>query len=441
MGKKSEDLKYIESCINNIIAKNDIEENLANIERVLQRTFNKSFTLSISTNEVHDFFAVNVFPVTKDLSEICEKICASLELDDYDARNVSDATVLRWKVSSSWNVELDSDMLYDISNKYNATDVVTAMLHEIIRVIYSPTVPLTVYRVFRESATDMGMVVRALFKHKKIQMLLRLAFLECCESKIFTDIKSENACENMQAIHDGLNCLGYMDDYNSLVNRFITNGNMSKFVYRTFDDVKRDIRSIVLWITNIIKELEFNKKRLREALESEQLRSSSDVVKANLKIIYNEFFEGVTDSYRALLSETWNDKPVDKYASLMCYNNIVESCKHIVKEAMVSLFDKQGKLKKVSQLDIDVLNAETGRIETHDDKIYLLDRIYDKLKIVDAGLEYIESGDTRHVVKQTKQQLLDYKKQLEDLRQVVLATRIIEKDYGVFIKYPKGYEG
>ena len=110
-------------------------------------------------------------------------------------------------------------------------------------------------------------------------------------------------------------------------------------------------------------------------------------------------------------------------------------------EAANSVFDKNGKLKKVSQLDIDVLAVDAERIETHDDKIYLLDRIYDKLQILEAGIDYLESGDRQKVVKQSKNTLIDMKKQLEDLRKVVLSTRIIEKEYGVFIKYPKGYEG
>ena len=72
--------------------------------------------------------------------------------------------------------------------------------------------------------------------------------------------------------------------------------------------------------------------------------------------------------------------------------------------------------------------------------IYLLDRIYDKLHLIEAGLEYIESGQ-KDKVYQSKNTLTDLKRQLEDLRAQVLATRIIEKDYGVFVRYPKGYEG
>ena len=42
---------------------------------------------------------------------------------------------------------------------------------------------------------------------------------------------------------------------------------------------------------------------------------------------------------------------------------------------------------------------------------------------------------------QSKRTLTDMKEQLEELRKNILATKIIDKSYGVFIRAPKGYEG
>jgi hypothetical protein len=70
----------------------------------------------------------------------------------------------------------------------------------------------------------------------------------------------------------------------------------------------------------------------------------------------------------------------------------------------------------------------------------VLDLIYDKLDLVNAALDYIEQGKTDKV-NQSKSTLTNFKNQLEKLRQTVLNTQVKEKQYGVFIKYPKGYEG
>ena len=46
------------------------------------------------------------------------------------------------------------------------------------------------------------------------------------------------------------------------------------------------------------------------------------------------------------------------------------------------------------------------------------------------------------MTKETIQHNCDcFKKQMERLRQEILATRIVDKQYGLYIKYPAGYQG
>lgn len=439
---KSEDFKYIEECIARIKNHDDVEDNLTRIERALYRAFELNFKVSIARNDVNDFFAVNVFPGMAYIHRFPDLMAKTLieRLDPEEKLDDSAIIAEEWASCQMWFVELDHTMLYSNTVSYSPADIMSAILYEIARIVYTDTVPRLVFDRFRYAVNDTNRLVRALFQNTKIQMLMDLAIVECCQSKMFSKISDDanNTCTPMCAL---LTSMGYLDDYNRLVTKFISDGKTTELVYKTHVDVSKDIKVIFIWIINMIKELEFNKKRLRDAIESERLRASSDVVKTILNAINSEFFEGVTDSYRLLLSEQWNATPVDKYAGLVAFENLVKSCKRIMTEATSSVFDKNGKLKKISQLDIDIIAVDVDRIETHDDKIYVLDKIYDKLQICEAGLDYIESGDSNKKVNQSKQTLLSMKKQLEDLRRMTLATRIIEKEYGVFIKYPKGYEG
>lgn len=439
---KSEDFKYIEECIARIKNHDDVEDNLTRIERALYRAFELNFKVSIARNDVNDFFAVNVFPGMAYIHRFPDLMAKTLieRLDPEEKLDDSAIIAEEWASCQMWFVELDHTMLYSNTVSYSPADIMSAILYEISRIVYTDTVPRLVFDRFRYAVNDTNRLVRALFQNTKIQMLMDLAIVECCQSKMFSKISDDanNTCTTMCAL---LTSMGYLDDYNRLVTKFISDGKTTELVYKTHVDVSKDIKVIFIWIINMIKELEFNKKRLRDAIESERLRASSDVVKTILNAINSEFFEGVTDSYRLLLSEQWNATPVDKYAGLVAFENLVKSCKRIMTEATSSVFDKNGKLKKISQLDIDIIAVDVDRIETHDDKIYVLDKIYDKLQICEAGLDYIESGDSNKKVNQSKQTLLSMKKQLEDLRRMTLATRIIEKEYGVFIKYPKGYEG
>ena len=438
MHNKSEDFLYIEECIGHIKAKEDICNNLQRISRALARIYNLKFEVSISNNEVHRFFGVNVFPSNETIRNMCALMYKSLGGRLCEEHDDSDHIVKEWQKCDCWRVEFDADMLYDISIKYSAPEIAAAMVHEIIDTVYTSTIPITVFRQFNMWSLEVKPVVRALLKHEKIQSLLHLAVLEACESKIFRPLSDED--EDGKVMRELLCLFGYRDDYTKLLERFVANGQMS-LIEKTYKDVKHDIKIIMTWITNIINELEFNKTNLKDALESEKSASSSEIVKQALTHIRDEFFEGAVDNYRVLLSEQWHDTPHDAYASELAFECLVKSLKAIATESVNTLFDKNGYLKKVTQLDIDILVVEAGRITTHDDKVYVLNMIYDRLKVINSALDYMENKDTKHVVKQSKASLLDMKKQLEDLRKTVLATRIVEKDYGVFIRYPKGYEG
>ena len=115
----------------------------------------------------------------------------------------------------------------------------------------------------------------------------------------------------------------------------------------------------------------------------------------------------------------------------------------IAKEAFMDFFDNFGKLKKITQQEIDVLKIETSKIDSIDDKIYILDSVYKKLNIIDNALQILDSKDKEMVSKVTvsKTTLDNQRKQLLDIRDSILNKNIVEKSYGLFVKYPKGYEG
>ena len=81
-------------------------------------------------------------------------------------------------------------------------------------------------------------------------------------------------------------------------------------------------------------------------------------------------------------------------------------------------------------------------VRDKNDKIYLLDKLYSYMELIDRGLDFIESSDKDlgSKVMQSKRTLTDMKEQLEDLRKNILATKIIDKQYGLFIKGPRGYD-
>jgi hypothetical protein len=189
--------------------------------------------------------------------------------------------------------------------------------------------------------------------------------------------------------------------------------------------MEKELKAVVTWTFVNISELEYRKTKLRTMLQTEILQNPSKYIRTLVFNIKTKFFGGNDEnSYKEIVSEQF----------------LVQQYNVVIKEGLLDLFDKYGKLKKINQSDIDILSVEKDRIENEDDKIYVLDLIYDKMDEVNAGLELI-SENKKEKVYLSKDKFLSYKAQLEKLRKDVLEVKLKDKQYGVFVQYPVGYEG
>jgi hypothetical protein len=70
-----------------------------------------------------------------------------------------------------------------------------------------------------------------------------------------------------------------------------------------------------------------------------------------------------------------------------------------------------------------------------------MEKVYDKLNIVEYALALIGDRDTKGKVRDSKTVLLKQKEQLLEIRELIINRRISPERYGLFVKYPAGYEG
>ena len=427
MIKKTDDFIFLEKCFGELKIKKDTKENLKRIERILNRIFDIDFVVSISENNTKEFFGMNIYPDVTTLDLFVESILAD---------NSDTETILKiWQESKRWYLEIDSLLLYDNTLNANPAEMVAISLHEVGHIIYSNTVPQRVNKILRYKLMKLNYQMRQLVSNEKIRKLFNIAVVESCCSKNFTYIntKKERIADKFVLNY------GYGENLNEFIDKLIrTNGN--SLVNRSKNEMEQDITSIVNWSVNNIKELEFRKSNLRKALKVEIVKSPSEFVKHVVQDIYTSFFGESTDKYRELLSEQYTGQSRDLYSELQAEQRLMEHCKRITQEAFSNLFNNVGKVKKVSQTDIDIIRVEIDKIETNDDKIYLLDRVYIQLELVNAALDMLKMGKEKKV-QQPKSQLLAMEKQLNEMREEILAVKIIDKEYGVFIRYPKGYQG
>lgn len=411
INKKSPDLLFLEECIKNIKTKSNVQGNIDSMARVLKRLFDLKFDISIVNNDGNKFFGMNIFPTRSTMDRIINSMLNN--------KSKVDTVIEMWQQNDTWYLEMDSILIYDTQLNANPSEIVAVLLHEIGHIIYSNSIPQRINRVMKYTVMNLDYSVKHLIQFHRVRQLFQTVFIEACSSKNFhyTNTDVERIADQFVVK------MGYGHELDNFIGKLIaTQGNSS--VNRPDSEMDDDVRTFVKWSIENISELEYRKTKLKQSLQNELLRNPSKYVRTVFDSIKRTFFGGDADSYKALVTEQY----------------LINDCKKIVRESILDIFDNIGKVKKISQSDIDFLALTVEKIDNNDDKIYALDLLYDKLDLVNLALDYIGQGK-QDKVSQSKQTLQGYHSQLEKLRQRVLAMQLPDKQYGIFIKYPKGYEG
>jgi hypothetical protein len=412
INKKSQDFILMEKYFKDIKEKNNVEENLNNISRIISRNFDLELNLSIIDNDTNLFFGMNIYPEESVIDNLLKNIL--------EEKSHLDNIMAIWnRNDNKWYVEIDSILLYDNNLNANPSEIVAVLLHEIGHVIYSNSIPEKINRILKYNIMNLTYSIKQLCKNYKFRKIFSLVIVEACSSKNYHYINN-----NIERIADNFVVkMGYGDELDNFINKLISSqGN--RLVNRSDEEIDKDIKVIVKWGIENISELEMRKHKLRESLKVQLLRTPSKYIKDLVMDIKDKFFGDESQKYKTAITEQY----------------LIDEYHKILQESILDFFDSLGKVKKVNNSDIDILSIEVNKIENNDDKIYVLDLLYDKLDIINAALDYIDQGKTDKV-SQSKQTLLSMKDRLEKLRQQILNMTIKDKQYGVFIKYPKGYEG
>jgi hypothetical protein len=410
---KSQDMILLEECFYDIKSKNNVNGAILRIQRVIKRNFDINFTINIVNNDTREFFGMSIYPNKNQIEKIIDAIV--------NKKSSTDVVIDLWQKTDEWVLEIDSILLYDKNLNANPAEIVAVLLHEIGHVVYSNSIPQRVNRILRYKMMHANLALKKLISWPKAQKIIQLVFVDACSSKNFryTNLKTERVADQF------VEKMGYGENLNNFIDKLVaTQGN--RLVNRTEEQVDQDITATVNWTFVNIAELEFRRSNLRTTLQTELLKNPSRFVRDIVYDIRSTFF-GKGES-----ENPYTDAVREQY--------LTNEFNVIVKEGLLSIFDKNGKVKKITQADIDILSVEVGRIENEDDKIYVLDLIYDKLSVINAALDLIKNGQ-KEKVPVSKDTLESFKAQLERMRIMALETPIKPKQYGVFIKYPKGYEG
>lgn len=416
MKQKHELLKAMEDDFAKLInskGKDDLALN--RINKNIKRMFNLDTTLRVDNNIHKEFFGMAVFPHKNVIERVVEELL--LENSPNKVTNVEKI----WAKNKTWVIEIDSMLLTDMDLNVNPSECVAILLHELGHVAFSNIAVNRLTTAMQYQLVKVNYKTKGILKWKRAQRILDLVVIEACSVKNYV---TNPLKEEMYADYYAYE-YGYGDALHAFVNKLLqVSGN--SMIDRSERDMEKDVSSMAQWSILNISELEFRKTRLKGSLETQMRRTPSVFVHDVIQDIKNRFFaRDDEETYKGMVRESSVSTEFKKYS--------------IVTETYRELSDEFGRIKRIKQIDIDMIQLDAGKIRSLDDKLFLLDRIKNLLDTLDASEDMIEMNESKRVLL-SKGKIQEFRTQLETIQAMVMKIKTTQ--YRGFYKlYPKGYEG
>lgn len=415
-------LKDIEEAFSEIKRKQNITENLKIIKMALGKMGIKINTITIVPAEGDEFFGMSIYPTHSVADRIVQCMIDKKPLKAYEEI---------WAQNEVWVIEIDSKLIYNTQLNSNPAELTAALLHEVGHTIYSNSIPQKLHKTMGYTFLNLPSDVRIILTNgNKTFKALFTPIVAQASRNVSYSLKKEVEADKYVVK------MGYGQSLETLLQKILlVYGSVA--VDNTDKDMEQNLKVTASWSRTQASELRLRKDALRNSINTFTLVNPSLYIREIFEDINRKVFKG-SPSFEQIV----NRDNRGKYLTESVLPNDLQGipCNAVIESARNTKFDKYGKLQKVTQHDIDIIAIQTEKIENQNDKIYLLDVIYDYCETLDLAEECLADG-RKSAVQMSERQLKDMREQLQELRKRIMTTKITEKQYGVFIKYPAGYEG
>jgi hypothetical protein len=384
------------------------------------------------------FYGINVFPGSDCIGDIQDAILSS------DMKQIREI----WQTHREWIIEIDGRLLFDYSLKITEKEVATLLLVSLEQVIFNyANIEMIATDIFMNIA-KMNYVHAHIVKTPALKYIWSIPITYSCAGLGFVDIKRMKNRESI-IFATPESEKRYCSAIQKITARFGTN----EIVNVTPEVINQRIRSILNWIFEGIANLKYSSLRFVHKLKTHAVVCRSPYIRMIFHAIIQRFvyIQGKLDYTRVIVDTNTPGKvaesSVPKNPLMEEMNNkmIDERWKkfYAVHEQIVvdEFIDRYGYCKKVTREELDMIVIELDNIETPDDKVYLMARLYKTIGNIDAALEMLNDSKMHKKVKQSKQELSSLRNYAESIRDRIIAYKFQPEGYGLFVKYPKAYEG
>ena len=407
---KNENILFVEECIRNIQLEKNVDKNIKLIQNALKREYKIDLDIKIIDNKGNQFFGMCVYPHISEIETLTELIMQNGKIDEFEK-------VHRNMMNTEKVVEIDSLLLYDSNIQATPAEVTAILLHEIGHVVVGNTIVNRAKKTREYLLYRIDSKVRGLMNNNFTKSIMMIPMLQIFSNQFNAQLIIEKKADNF-AVREG-----YEEDLFNILNKLIANGKGS-IIKPSEAEVNKDIEITIDWAITNIKELEFRKDRLKRSLKILSMTTPSEHLKNMITTVKNNMFKKDDKGARAeLVNESF----------------ILAGIKSRFEKPPAGAVDRSGKVVKLDIRDLDIYKAELERVHNTDDKIFLLERLYDLLDHAEYAL-YMSTKDPKRL-RQSTQTINLYIDSINELIKQTNAKKISCEKYGLYIKYPSDYEG
>lgn len=418
---KKEKFDEIDSAFADIIASKSKQGALTKIEKNLKDVFHKDITVDIIDNTRGEMFIMSIFPDQSTIDKIIDAIVNEKSDDLIRAA---------WNSSPSWHIEIDNKILHNKELTFNSRELTAFLLHEIGHIVYSDSVPQRISRVMRLEYSRAHISIKKALQDKTLGKILTLPIMN---AGMYDNYRTGSGLKKELKADVFVVKMGYGEDLDKALGKIIalSKTKVAHSVDKDSQNVYNDMKSMTLFSINTIKEMQERKDNVAKANFNKLLITCpSKYVQKSIKNVSDTFFKAATKSMMTDEMKTeWVLDKVEKITS------------SVTDQYMTEAFGVK-KMKKIDPMDFDYIDLNIKNIKSNDDKMALISYIYSKLNLIDYYIEILNSPSAhKYYIPHSLSDLQYMRDRLLKSREFVMNYTIPDIKYGIFVNYPKGYEG
>ena len=399
------DGKYLEELFINLQVKDHVDKTLDTMCKFINSSFDLRCSSIIIGDKGNKLYGMCVYPTDGSLYKISELI-----LKEKDSKKITKA-IASSKIE--FIVEIDPNLLYKPMYKFKPDELVAMLLHEIGHVVADSDFYNDLAFAYRNAVYDLeknkaNVKIEASTKDIYITMIFVLSAITTTQFSKMPRNTGESIIKE------------------EIADKFVVDNGYGKSLVTALDKFSK------VYLNNYKRysRAEYERALQQEANNVAFLNKTFSVRKAYVNSLIDQ---EVKMSKSSLLKTALSN--INKKLKLSIFKECVEhvDTDQILDEAFLDKFFKRP--LKISQYDIDELKISAEMMEDWDDKSILVYKIHKRIGQLEKAKE--KAGNDKEMLCL----IASYRKQLDELLEQVMKFKVVEKHYGVFIKYPKGYEG